>query len=60
MSAMSWQKVYPKILPTLAVFECAYTFQVNKTVLNNLQADISLIIDTFGGKLNVTSTVDGI
>ncbi len=31
-------KVYPKILPTMAVFKCAHAFQVNKTALINLQA----------------------
>ncbi len=33
-------KVYPKILPMLVVFEHAHAFQVNKTTLNNLQADL--------------------
>ncbi len=53
-------KVYPKILPTMAVFEWAHAFQVNKTALTNLQADLLLVFDAFGGQLNATSTVDGI
>jgi hypothetical protein len=53
-------KVYPKILPTMAVFEQAHNFQVNKTALSNLQADLRLVFDTFGSQLNATSTVNGI
>jgi hypothetical protein len=53
-------KVYPKIMPMMAVFEWAHTFQVNKTILTNLQADLRLVFDAFGGQLNSTSTVDGI
>jgi hypothetical protein len=53
-------KVYPKILPTMAVFERAQAFQVNKTPLINLQADLCLIFDAFGGQLNATSTNNSI
>jgi hypothetical protein len=53
-------KVYPKILPTIPVFELADAFQVNKTALTNLQANLLLVFDTFGSQLNATSTVDGI
>jgi hypothetical protein len=51
-------KVYLKILPTMAYFEHAHTFQVNKTTLNNLQADLHLVFDAFGGQLNATSTAN--
>ncbi len=53
-------KVYPKLLPAMAVFERAHAFQVNKTALTNLQANLHLVFDAFGRQLNVTSTVDGI
>jgi hypothetical protein len=53
-------KVYPKIMPTMAVFERAHAFQVNKTALTNLQADLCLVFNAFGGQLNATSTIDGI
>jgi hypothetical protein len=53
-------KVYPKIFPTMAVFEHAHVFQVNKTALTNLQANLHLVFDAFGRQLDATSTVDGI
>jgi hypothetical protein len=53
-------KRYPKILPTMAVFEWVHAFQVNKTALTNLQANLRLVFNAFGGQLNATSTVNGI
>ncbi len=53
-------KVYPKILPAIAVFERAHAFQVNKTTLTNLQANLCLLFDAFSRQLNVTSTVNSI
>jgi hypothetical protein len=53
-------KVYPKILPTMAVLECVHAFQVNKTALTNLQADLRLVFDAFSSQLNATSTANGI
>jgi hypothetical protein len=53
-------KVYPKILSTMAVFEHVHAFQVKKTALTNLQANLRLVFDAFGGQLNATSTVNGI
>jgi hypothetical protein len=53
-------KVYPKILPTMAVFKWVYAFQINKTALTNLQADLRFVFDAFSGQLNATSTVNGI
>ncbi len=44
----------------MAVFEQAHAFQVNKTALTNLQANLHLVFDAFGGQLNATSTVDSI
>jgi hypothetical protein len=40
--------------------ERAHAFQVIKTTLTNLQADLCVVFDAFGGQLNATSTVDGI
>jgi hypothetical protein len=53
-------EVYSKILPTMAVFECVHIFQVNKTALTNLQANLRLVFDAFGRQLNATSIVDSI
>jgi hypothetical protein len=53
-------KVYPKILPTMAVFEHPHAFQVNKTALTSLQANLRLVFDAFGRQLNATATVNGI
>jgi hypothetical protein len=53
-------KVYPKILPTIAIFEIAHAYQVNKTSLASLQADLYLVSDAFGGQLNASSTINGI
>ncbi len=53
-------KVYLKILPTMAVNECVHAFQVNKTTLTNLQANLRLVFDAFGSQLNATSTVNSI
>ncbi len=53
-------KVYPKITPTMQIFDCAHAWQINKTALYNLPADFKLIIDAFGAQLNATLTVEGI
>jgi hypothetical protein len=53
-------KVYPKITPTMQIFDHAHAWQINKTALYNLPADFKLIIDAFGAQLNATSTVKGI
>jgi hypothetical protein len=44
----------------MAVFEHVHAFQVNKTALTNLQANLRLVFEAFGSQLNATSTVDGI
>jgi hypothetical protein len=44
----------------MAVFECAHAFQVNKTTLTNLHANLHLFFNAFGGQLNATSTTGGI
>jgi hypothetical protein len=53
-------KVYPKITPTMQIFDHAHAWQINKTALYNLPADFKLIIDAFGAQLNATLTVEGI
>jgi hypothetical protein len=37
-------KLYMKITPTMPVFGCAHTFQVNKSALDHLQSDLRLIL----------------
>jgi hypothetical protein len=53
-------KVYPMTLQTMGIFKHAHTFQVNKTTLTNLQANLRLVFVAFGGQLNATSTVNSI
>jgi hypothetical protein len=53
-------KLYPKITPSMPVYEQAHAFQVNKAALKDLPTDLRLIIDVFGSQLNASSTVEGI
>ena len=53
-------KLYPKITPSMPVYERAHAFQVNKAALMDLPTDLCLIIDNFGSQLNASSTVEGI
>jgi hypothetical protein len=53
-------KVYPKITPTMQIFDRPHAWQINKTALYNLPADFKLIIDAFRAQLDATSTVEGI
>jgi hypothetical protein len=53
-------KLYPKIWPAMKIRECAYAFQIAKTLLTNLPAELKLIIDAFGAQLNASSTTEGI
>ncbi len=53
-------KLYPKIAPSMPVYEQAHAFQVNKAALKDLPANLRLIIDAFGSQLNASSTVKGI
>jgi hypothetical protein len=53
-------KLYPKIGPTMQIWEQAHAYQINKTTLTNLLTDLKLIIDAFGAQLNASSTMEGI
>ena len=53
-------KLYPKIIPSMPVHERAHTFQANKLALKDLPTNFRLVIDTFGAKLNESSTIEEI
>jgi hypothetical protein len=53
-------KLYPKIGPTMLIWERAHAYQINETALTNLPTDLKLIIDAFGAQLNASSTTEGI
>ncbi len=53
-------KLYPKIAPSMPVYEQAHAFQVNKAALKDLRTNLRLIINTFGSQRNASSTVEGI
>ncbi len=53
-------KLYPKIMPSMPVYERAHAIQVNKAALKDLPTNLCLIIDAFGSQLNASSTVKGI
>jgi hypothetical protein len=44
----------------MKVWEPAYAYQIAKTSLTNLPAELKLIIDAFGAQLNASSTTEGI
>jgi hypothetical protein len=44
----------------MPVWERGHAFQVNKAALDNLPAEISLILDVFSAQLNSSLTVEGI
>ncbi len=53
-------KLYPKISPSMQIWERAHAYQINKTALKNLPTNLKLIIDAFGAQLNASSTTEGI
>jgi hypothetical protein len=53
-------KLYPKITPSMLVYERAHAFLVNKAALKDLPTNLRLIIDAFGLQLNASLTVKGI
>ena len=54
-------KLCPKIGPSMVfVYERAHAFQIAKAALENLPADLRLVMDAFGAQLNASSTVEGI
>ena len=51
--------VYPKIEPSMPVFECAHAFQLVKSALETLPVDTRLILNALGTQLNCSAIVDG-
>jgi hypothetical protein len=47
--------VYPKVEPSLPVFECAHAFQVAKSALEALSVDTRLILKAMGSQLNCSN-----
>jgi hypothetical protein len=52
--------VYPKIEPSMPVFECVHAFQLVKSALETLPVDTRLILDALGTQLNCSAIVDGL
>jgi hypothetical protein len=52
--------VYPKVEPSMPVFECAHAFQVTKSALESLAVDTRLILEAMGAQLNCSTTVEGL
>ncbi len=53
-----WASVYPKVEPSMPVFERAHVFQVTKSTLESLAVDMCLILEAMGAQLNCSTTVD--
>jgi len=51
--------VYPKVEPSMPVYERDHAFQVARTALEQLPVDTRLILDALGIQLNCSSIVDG-
>jgi hypothetical protein len=52
--------VYPKVEPSMPVFERAHAFQVAKSALKALNIDTCIILEAMGAQLNCSTTVDGL
>ncbi len=52
--------VYPKVDPSMPVFERAHAFQVIKSALKALPIDMRLIINAVGSQLNCSAIIDGL
>ncbi len=52
--------VYPKVEPSMPVYECAHAFQVAPTALEPLPIDTCFILDAIGAQLNCSAIVDGL
>ena len=52
--------VYPKVEPSMPVYEGAHTFQVAKTALEPLPVNTRLILHAIGDQLNCSAIVDGL
>jgi hypothetical protein len=52
--------LYPKIEPSMPVFERAHAFQVAKSTLEALPADTRLLLDAIGNQLNCSTIINGL
>ncbi len=50
--------LYPKIKPSMPVFEHAHAFQVAKSALEALPANTHLLLNTMGNQLNCSTIVN--
>jgi hypothetical protein len=51
--------VYPKVEPTMPIYELAHTYQVIKSALESFPVDMHLILEAIGIQLNCNAIVDG-
>jgi hypothetical protein len=51
--------VYPKVEPTMPIYELAHAYQVIKSTLESLPVDMRLILEAIGMQLNCNAIVDG-
>ena len=52
--------VYPKVKPSMPIFEHTHAFQVAKSVLKGLSVNTCLILKAMGSQLNCGTIVDGL
>ncbi len=52
--------IYPKVKPSMPVFERAHAFQVAKSALWALNTNTRLILEVMGAQLNCSTVVDGL
>jgi hypothetical protein len=51
--------VYPKVEPTMPIYELAHAYQVIKSMLESLPVNMHLILEAIGMQLNCNAIVDG-
>jgi hypothetical protein len=52
--------LYPKIKPSMPVFERAHAFQVSKSALKALPVDTHLLLNAMGTQFNCSTIFDGL
>jgi hypothetical protein len=52
--------LYPKIEPSMPVFECAHAFQVAKSTLKALPANTHLLLNAMGNQINCSTIVNSL
>jgi hypothetical protein len=51
--------VYPKVEPTMPIYELAHAYQVIKSALESLPVDMHLILEAIGMQLNCSAIIEG-